>query len=123
MTESLAVSEEYGIRYLEGPAHGEFLRKTGDWTRLVEACSAAETRLILLHAANMPPRFFDLSSGEAAEIMQKLRVYGVRVALVCPPGKVQLSTHFPELIVEENQRTHFGFFETAEAAREWLSRA
>jgi hypothetical protein len=120
MSNGLETSEAAGFRFLEGPPDGEFLRKTADWTRIVEGCSAAETRLVLLYAPNMTPRFFDLSSGEAGEILQKLRSFGVRIALVCPAGSVRFSTRFPEVIAEENRLAYFRFFETAEAARAWL---
>jgi len=120
MSTSLVACERGGVSFVEGPADGEFLRKIGDWSRIVEACSAAQTRLVLLHAANMTPRFFDLSSGEAGEIMQKLRSYQVRVALVCPASTTPFSTRFPELVAEENRLPYFRFFETADAARDWL---
>jgi Domain of unknown function (DUF4180) len=120
MSNGLETSEAAGSRFLEGPPDGELLLQPRDWTRIVEACSAAQTRLVLLYAPNMTPQFFDLSSGEAGEILQKLRSFGLRIALVCPPGRVQFSTRFPEVIAEENRLPYFRFFESAEAARAWL---
>ena len=120
MSTSLVTCERNGVSFVEGPAEGELLLKISDWSRVVEACSAAQTRLALLHAANMTPQFFDLSSGEAGEIMQKLRSYRVRVALVCPAATTPFSTRFPELVAEENRLPYFRFFESAEAARDWL---
>jgi len=68
----------------------------------------------------MTPRFFDLSSGEAGVILQKLRTYRIRVALICPKESVRFSSHFPDLIAEENRLPYFRFFESIEPAREWL---
>ena len=120
MINALNPSADAGRQFLEGPQNGEFLRKTGDWTGIVEACASAETRAVLLYASNMTAKFFDLSSGEAGEILQKLRTFHVRVALVCPPETVRFSTRFPDLIAEENRLPYFRFFESAEAARAWL---
>ena len=49
----------------------------------------------------MTPRFFDLSSGEAGAILQKLRTYGVRVALISPKETVRFGGRLPELMAEE----------------------
>jgi hypothetical protein len=64
-------------------------------------------------------RFFDLSSGEAGEILQKLRNYHTRLAVVHSPTR-QLSRRFEELMIEENQMPHFRLFEDRPAAQEWL---
>ncbi len=116
----LTIYESAGARYLEGPAGGGLMRKPDDASLVIEACFASRVRSALLYAPNMTARFFDLSSGEAGAILQKLRNYGIRIALVCPGGSVQFSSRFPELMAEENSLPYFRFFETAEAAREWL---
>jgi hypothetical protein len=120
---ALTVSEHSGVRFVEGPANSEFLRKTDDVNRIIEACASARTGLALLHASNMTPGFFDLSSGEAGAILQKLRNYGVRVALICPSEGVRFSSRFPDLIAEENRLPYFRFFESIESARDWLTGA
>ena len=74
----------------------------------------------LLYAKNLTEGFFNLSFGEAGAVLQKLRNYGVRLALVCPAGSVQVSRRFGEMVAEEQLRNHFGVFETRQAAREWL---
>lgn len=77
--------------------------------------------MALLYASNLSAGFFDLSSGEAGAILQRLRNYGVRLAVVCPPGSVQFS-RFGEMVAEERRRPDFGVFETRDAACEWLER-
>jgi len=119
MSNALTISET-GL-YVEGPASGELMRKAEDANLVVEFCFSARTRSALLYAPNMTARFFDLSSGEAGAILQKFRTYGIRVALVCPPGSVRFSGRFGELIAEENRSPYFRFFESVEAAREWLA--
>ena len=122
MTNSLTISEEAGVRFLEGPPDSGLLRKSDDVNLIIENSFSTKVRSALLYASNMTPAFFDLSSGEAGAILQKLRQYRVRVALVCPPGKVRFSTRFGELVAEENRLNHFRFFESAETARGWLVR-
>jgi len=120
---ALTVSEHSGVRFLEAPPTRELLRKTDDGSLIIEASFSARTRSALLHASNMTPRFFDLSSGEAGAILQKLRTYGVRVALICPKESVRFSSRFAELMAEENRLPYFRFFESIEPAREWLTGA
>ena len=93
--------------------------RVDDADSLLEACFAARTRAAVVEAENLPADFFDLSSGRAGAMLQKLRNYGVRLAVVCPPG-FSFSERFAEMAAEERRRRHFGVFETASAARTWL---
>lgn len=54
-------------------------------------------------------------------IIGKLRNYGIRTALVCPPGTPRLTIEFLDMTEQEGQGVHFRVFETREAALEWLS--
>ena len=107
--------------YVEGPAEGKLLRKVEDANLVLEACFSAGIGSALLYLPNLTSRFLDLSSGEAGAILQKFRTYGIRVALVCPPGSTPFSSRFGELMAEENRLPYFRFFESVEAAREWLA--
>jgi len=87
---------------------------------VLEACFSAGVSSALLYAPNLTLRFFDLSSGEAGAILQKLRTYRIWVAVVCPPGSVRFSTRFNEMTAEESGGEHFRLFESVPAARAWL---
>lgn len=117
----MTVTESAGARFVEGPPGEQLLRGTDDAILLLEACFSNRTRSALLYASNLTARFFDLSSGETGAILQKLSTYEVRLAVVCPPGSVQFSTRFSEMAEEEGRGQHFRIFESAEAAREWLT--
>jgi hypothetical protein len=82
-------------------------------------CFGAQTRLALLYAENLPPAFFDVSSQEAGAILQKLRNYGVRLAVVAPPGHVTMSSRFSEAAAEKRDNL-FGIFVTRDKALAWL---
>ncbi len=114
------VIEDAGLRFVEGPAGQAFMRTVDDATLVLEACFAAGVDSALLYAPNLTPRFFDLSSGEAGSVLQKLRTYRIRLAVVCPAGSVRFSRRFREMADEEKRGDYFGVFESVEAAREWL---
>lgn len=117
---TLSLVEEGGVRFVEGAPDSRLMVQANDASLVIEACFSQRARLALLYASNLTERFFDLSSGEAGAILQKLRNYRVRLAVVCPPGSVQFSSRFGEMLAEEHLRRDFQVFETRSAAREWL---
>lgn len=119
----LIAVEEGGVIAVEGQAGVPWMAGADDVDLVLEACFSEGARAVLLYAENLPEAFFDLSSGQAGAILQKLRLYGVRLALVAPPGSYRASSRFGEMAKEENRGPHFGMFETREAAREWLARS
>ena len=119
----LSIAEQDGVAIVEGRAGHAFLANTADANRIVEACLSARVRSVLLYAENLTPAFFDLSSGEAGAILQTLRNYGIRLAVVCTPGGTTFSSRFGEMVAEERRGPHFGVFDTRADARVWLTRA
>jgi uncharacterized protein DUF4180 len=115
-----ATTEE-GRTIVEAAAATRVVERPEDAARVVEACLSAETDLVLLHAANLPDAFFDLSSRVAGEVLQKLRNYRIRLAVVCPPGTVRFSSRFGEMLAEERRLPHFGVFDTRDRAVAWLN--
>ncbi|PWT84436.1 MAG: hypothetical protein C5B57_04825 [Blastocatellia bacterium] len=68
----LIVTEESGIRLVEGARGRPILQVPQDTTLVLEACLSARIPAVLLYAENLTAGFFDLSSGEAGEILEKL---------------------------------------------------
>lgn len=116
----LSLVEDGVLVFIEGNPAESYLVFPADIDRLIEACFAEGVQAVLLYAANMTPAFFDLSSGEAGAILQKLRNYHIRLALVIPPDSVVISSRFPELVADERRGGYFGLFDTREAAIDWL---
>lgn len=112
--------DEGGLALVEGAPGQALMAHAQDVDRLLEVCFAEGARAALLYAANLPPAFFDLSSGAAGAVLQKLRNYRVRLAVVAPAGSVQLSSRFAELLADERRGQHFGLFETRQEAADWL---
>ncbi|HEV2988948.1 MAG TPA: DUF4180 domain-containing protein [Candidatus Angelobacter sp.] len=117
---ALTISEEGNLRVIEGPPCRELMRTAKDVDLIIEACFSAHINSTLLYACNLPPRFFDLSSGEAGTILQKLRNYRIRLAVVCTPEDVQFNSKFRDMVNEEKRLNHFRLFDSRDAAQEWF---
>ena len=116
----LSLVEENGIAFVEGQPGQPFMTNVGDVNRVIESCLSNGVDSVLLYPDNLTAAFFDLSSREAGEILQKLRNYQIRLAIVCPPGSARLSSRFADLLAEERQNQYFKIVETRDAARAWL---
>ena len=108
------------MNMLEREPGMRYLADAGDVGRLIEDCVSSGSRTALLYADNLPRKFFDLSSGEAGAILQKLRTYRVRLAVVAPKERVVTSPLFNEMAREERRSGQFALFETRDAAAAWL---
>lgn len=73
----------------------------------------------LLPETALPPSFFDLSSGVAGEVLQKLSNYRLRVAVVCAEGVAQ-SESFRQFAAESKKGRTFALCGTEAEARAWL---
>ena len=122
MTEPFSVSEVAGTRVLEGRAGTPLLTKAAGVNVLLENCFSTGARaIVLLHAENLPAVFFDLSSGVAGEMLQKLRTYGgYRLAVV--EGAARPSSRFAEMEAEERWKGYFALCDSVSAAHAWLTK-
>lgn len=116
----LTLIEAGGVRAVEGVPGAALLASPHDVNRILEACWGENVQAALLYAPNMSPGFFDLSTREAGEVLQKLRNYHIRLALVCLPSETVFSSRFHELLADEAAGNAFAVFETRAAAIEWL---
>ena len=108
------------MKMLEREPGTRYLADAGDVGRLIEDCFSTGVRTALLYADNLPRKFFDLSSGQAGLILQKLRTYHVRLAVVAPKERVVPSPRFNEMAREGRKSGEFALFETRDAAAAWL---
>ena len=116
----LVLVEDDGLRVLEGSPDEHLMSEVEDARHVIEACLSGGADAALLYPDNLTEAFFDLSSGQAGAILQKLRNYGVRLAVVCSPGTVQFSSRFGEVLAEERHGRFFGVFGTRREAVGWL---
>ena len=120
-TSGLTRVEEAAVAFLEGVPDQRLLSMPGDANRIIEACFSHHTRNVMLYASNMTDGFFDVSSGHAGDILQRLRNYGIRLCVVCPPGSVRFSTRFEALMNDERRHGFFAVFEARAEAVAWLA--
>jgi hypothetical protein len=102
---------------VEGTRHQPVMLRSQDATLVIEACFSARTRRALLYPENLRPEFFDLSSAQAGEVLDKLRRFQIRLAIVCTPDEVPFSTRFREILSDDLQ-----VFESREQAVRWLAK-
>jgi hypothetical protein len=108
--------EDREVRVIEGTRGDALMGRPQDATLVIEACFSAGVREALLYPEHVTPRFFDLSSGEAGDVLDKLRRYQIRLAIVCPPGEVRLSSRFRGLLWDD-----LWIFDTRDEALTWLA--
>lgn len=113
------VHDRHGQRFIEGAQGQPLIKQADQVTTVLEACLANGADRLLLYPSNFPARFFDLSSGEAGAILQKLRLYGIRLAVVRSPT-LQMSRRFGELLADEQRGPYVRLFDTRDGAEQWL---
>lgn len=106
--------------YLTGPA--VCLGSGAEALALVSLSYEADTAAFLLDSSALPPAFFDLSSGVAGDVLQKLTNHGLQVAVVIPPD-ASWSQAFRQFAAETKKGRTFALCDTEAEARAWLARA
>ena len=72
------------VTVAEAPRGKRLFLDVDDTGRLLERCFSLGAQCALLYAPNLSSTFFDLSSGEAGEVLQRLRNFRLRLAVVYP---------------------------------------
>jgi PadR family transcriptional regulator AphA len=88
---------------------------------LVAACGENGTQLLMLHAGNLPPDFYDLKTGLAGRILLKFTIYSIKVVAVIPTNLTGQG-RFHEMAIETNRGNDFRIYSKREDAEAWLIR-
>lgn len=91
-----------------------------DPAAVVVACIESGARSLLFDQGTLPPEFFDLSTGMAGALVQRLTTYGIRMAAVVPNPSIH-SRPFQDFAREASTGRQFRFFSDREQAVEWLA--
>lgn len=103
--------------YIEADPAVQFINTEDDILRVIE--NSFSTRKLLIYQKNLDPDFFDLSSGLAGAILQKIAQYQIKTAFIIDINSVE-SDNFKALARESKLNDEYNFFEDKDAAIEWL---
>jgi hypothetical protein len=113
----IEIRDVQGQRFIEGQPGEPLIESADDVIILIE--NDYTVHRLLLYPENLPANFFDLSSGEAGAVLQKLRNYHIRLAVVRTPD-LQLSSRFGEMLADEMRGPYFRLFDERTDAEAWL---
>ena len=102
-----------------GPPGESLVTRVDDVSALIAFCFTYTIDRLLLYPENLTDAFFDLSSGEAGDVLQTLRNYRIRLAVVRTPA-LQMSSRFGEMLDDERRGPYFRVFDTRSSAEQWL---
>ncbi|HEY6951192.1 MAG TPA: DUF4180 domain-containing protein [Bacteroidota bacterium] len=110
-----------GRPYIRSSSPRVMIGNPQDVLDLLAFASEHGTNLFVLGESNIAPAFYDLKSGLAGEVAQKLSNYGARVAIVGSFQTVR-SDRFREFMAEANKGNQLRFTADEKSALAWLMR-
>jgi PadR family transcriptional regulator, regulatory protein AphA len=107
------------IPYIEVLPESNLIAGEQDALSWIALCGEEKTSKLLIHAENLTPDFFDLSTGIAGEILLKFVNYYIRVAAILTPELVNRGK-FREMVLETNRGSDFRVFSDRKQAENWF---
>ena len=107
-----------GHRFVEIDGGTAVVEDEKDVVDLIGVCAEFNADRIMLHGRVLSERFFDLKTGQAGMVLQKLVNYRLRSAAVLSRDRIQ--GKFGEFVVETNHGDHFRVFFDRPEAEAWL---
>ena len=117
---NIQIHRSNGAEIAEVVANQYIINNTGDGTDLVGNLYYQGFDKVILHAKNITPQFFDLSTGIAGEILQKFSTYRVQLAIV-GDFSVYSSKSLQDFIFESNKGKQVNFVKSLTDALKILS--
>jgi|TARA_Y100000310_G_scaffold341446_1_gene440605 hypothetical protein len=112
--------EVTGTCFVEASPEQIAIRSEQDAVDLIAMCGGQHRQKLLLCAGNLTRDFFDLKTGLAGQVLQKLATYNIQTAAVLPRVLWQRG-RFRELADESNRGRHFRIFQSRGEAVSWLT--
>jgi hypothetical protein len=119
MTSHLVLDTGADKQYVASSSATQFVRSPQDFLDILAWGGEQRTDLYLLMDLNFTPEFYDLSTGLAGEILQKLSNYRVRLA-VFGSFEMVTSKRFREFMTESNRGSTVCFLPEKAGALAWL---
>lgn len=113
------VNENHGKKYIEYASKEHPIQSEQDGLDLIATCSEQDTNLILLHSEALSDEFFQLRTGLAGAVLQKLSNYRVKAALVLTDSQ-KAKGKFKDFLAESNRGNSFRVFQEKAEAVDWL---
>jgi len=114
---NVRIHEVQGKKIAEMLSDGIILRSSRDATGLIEDMLSRGLTQLILHERNVAPEFFQLGTGIAGEVLQKLTNYQIKVALVGQFDNYK-SKSLRAFIAESNRGNQIYFTNGLESALE-----
>jgi hypothetical protein len=118
MSFQFSVVDQGTRKFVECIGSGTTIEHEKDVVDLIGICADHNVDRIMLHGKMLPPEFFDLKTGFAGMILQKLVNYQMKTAAVL--ARSQIRGKFGEFVVETNRGHHFRVFFDRQDAEKWL---
>jgi DNA-binding PadR family transcriptional regulator len=115
------IADNGNIRYLELISTVKPLDTEQDMLDLISLCGENEINMLLIHGSCLSEDFYNLKTGVAGAMLQKLVNYYIKAAVVIT-DKSGLSKRFTELISEANQGSQYCFPSSVGEAEDWFER-
>ncbi len=106
-------------RYIEYISNEKLISKETDAMDLIAACFENNTNLLIIHYETLSEDFFNLRTGLAGAILQKLVNYKIKVAIIIA-NEENLNDRFREMIIEANKRDDYRTFRNTTDAENWI---
>ncbi len=113
------ILEINGIRMAEIISDRIVISNVQDALDLMADCDYQGIRNIILHKKNISPRFFDLKTGVAGEILQKFSNYHMKLAIVGDFSE-HSSKSLKDFIYESNKTGRISFTGSLDEAKKRL---
>lgn len=110
--------ERQGHKFVETVGETALIEDEKDVVDLIGMCAVFDADRLMLHGEALSRQFFDLKTGQAGMILQKLVNYQIRAAAVL--SRDQVSEKFGEFVAETNHGYHFRVFFDRQHAESWL---
>ncbi|MDQ2699402.1 MAG: DUF4180 domain-containing protein [Actinomycetota bacterium] len=118
----MRIDDRSGIRVLHLEPEGEALSTSDDASDLVGSAWSHDAAMVAVPVGRFDPAFFDLRSGVAGEITQKLVNYRIRLTVVGDLTEhVAASDALRDYIWESNRGEHIWFVDDEAALAEKLA--
>jgi hypothetical protein len=112
----MTVEELHGLQVQRVPADGPIIATSEQTSDLIGNAWYNHAQLLVVPASRFGAEFFDLSTGHAGEILQKLVNYGLKLAVI---GDVRererVSDAFAAFVWESNRADHVWFLPDEDA--------